>query len=65
MPHWIIQPWQRSLSKTASGKPGAVHTARARVSGENLRIVLLMRVPSYLAIGADGLPGVAQGGRVT
>ena len=25
MPHWIIQPWQRNLSKTASGKPGAVH----------------------------------------
>jgi hypothetical protein len=25
MPHWINQPWQRNLSKTASGKPGAVH----------------------------------------
>jgi hypothetical protein len=25
MPHWIIQPWQRNLSKSASGKPGAVH----------------------------------------
>jgi putative transposase len=24
MPHWIIQPWQRNLSKTASGKTGAV-----------------------------------------
>ena len=24
MPHRIIQPWQRNLSKTASGKPGAV-----------------------------------------
>jgi Ca2+-binding RTX toxin-like protein len=24
MPHWIIQPWQRNISKTASGKPGAV-----------------------------------------
>ena len=25
MPHWNNQPWQRNLSKTASGKPGAVH----------------------------------------
>jgi transposase len=25
MPHWNNQPWQRSLSKTASGKTGAVH----------------------------------------
>jgi hypothetical protein len=25
MPHWIIQPWPHNLSKTASGKPGAVH----------------------------------------
>jgi hypothetical protein len=24
MPHWINQPWQRNLSKTASDKPGAV-----------------------------------------
>jgi hypothetical protein len=24
MPHWNNQPWQRNLSKTASGKPGAV-----------------------------------------
>jgi hypothetical protein len=27
MPHWINQPWQRNLSKTASNKPGAVHQA--------------------------------------
>jgi len=26
MPHWINQPWQRNLRKTASGKPGAVQT---------------------------------------
>jgi hypothetical protein len=26
MPHWINQPWQRNLSKTASGKPGAVQS---------------------------------------
>ena len=25
MPHWINPLWQRNLSKTASGKPGAVH----------------------------------------
>ncbi len=25
MPHWNNQPWQRNLSKIASGKPGAVH----------------------------------------
>jgi hypothetical protein len=25
MPHWHNQPWQRNLSKTASGKTGAVH----------------------------------------
>ncbi len=24
MPHWHNQPWQRNLSKTASGKTGAV-----------------------------------------
>ncbi len=24
MPHWNNQPWQRNLSKIASGKPGAV-----------------------------------------
>jgi hypothetical protein len=24
MPHWNNQPWQRNLSKSASGKPGAV-----------------------------------------
>jgi hypothetical protein len=29
MPHWNNQPWQRNLSKIASGKPGAVHLARA------------------------------------
>ena len=27
MPHWHNQPWQRNLSKTASGKTGAVHDA--------------------------------------
>ena len=27
MPHWNNQPWQRNLSKIASGKPGAVHLA--------------------------------------
>jgi hypothetical protein len=26
MPHWINQPWQRNLSKSASGKPGAVQS---------------------------------------
>ena len=30
MPHWIIQPWQRNLSKIASGKPGAVQ-GRCRI----------------------------------
>ena len=29
MPHWNNQPWQRNLSKTASGKPGAVQSAGA------------------------------------
>jgi hypothetical protein len=27
MPHWNNQRWQRNLSKTASGKPGAVQAA--------------------------------------
>ena len=30
MPHWNNQPWQRNLSKIASGKPGAVHRAAPR-----------------------------------
>jgi hypothetical protein len=30
MPHWINQPWQRNLSKTASGKPGAVQGVAGR-----------------------------------
>jgi DNA replication protein DnaC len=47
MPHWINQPWQRNLSKTASGKPGAVHTMLDRllhhatvvqISGESYRL---------------------------
>jgi hypothetical protein len=32
MPHWINQPWQRNLSKSASGKPGAVDPAQ-RLNG--------------------------------
>jgi hypothetical protein len=28
MPHSINHPWQRNLSKSASGKPGVVHTGR-------------------------------------
>jgi len=26
MPHWINQPWQQNLNKTASGKTGAVQS---------------------------------------
>jgi hypothetical protein len=33
MPHWNNQPWQRNLSKTASGKPGAVHTVQLSLPG--------------------------------
>jgi len=32
MPHWNNQPWQRNLSKIASGKPGAVQKFKHRVS---------------------------------
>jgi hypothetical protein len=31
MPHWINQPWQRNLSKTASDKPGAVQCLCHRI----------------------------------
>ena len=31
MPHWNNQPWQRNLSKIASGKPGAVQWIGLRV----------------------------------
>ena len=40
MPHWIIQPWQRNLSKIASGKPGAVHYG----VGNNVFVVGLLRL---------------------
>jgi DNA replication protein DnaC len=42
MPHWINQPWQRSLSKSASGKPGAVHC-------ENI-----LRRENIIALGNSG-----------
>ena len=32
MPHCIIQPWQRNLSKTASGKTGVVHVSQSLTS---------------------------------
>jgi hypothetical protein len=43
MPHWNNQPWQRNLSKIASGKPGAVHLTPADVYFGRGQTILLER----------------------
>jgi dTDP-4-dehydrorhamnose 3,5-epimerase len=42
MPHWINQPWQRNLSKSASGKPGKVHFAHGFMTLESDTEVLYL-----------------------
>ncbi len=48
MPHWIIQPWQRNLSKTASGKPGAVHMPFSSMPAQEWCGRCAMMVPGVL-----------------
>jgi hypothetical protein len=50
MPHWNNQPWQRNLSKIASGKPGAVQSQMKALEEENRR---LKRMYAELSMQAD------------
>jgi hypothetical protein len=46
MPHWINPPWRRNLSKTASGKPGAVQSGvgmeRERIKRRTIQLRRMM-----------------------
>jgi hypothetical protein len=46
MPHWNNQPWQRNLSKIASGKPGAVHSTPPNNESEGPDDTIFLILPA-------------------
>jgi hypothetical protein len=55
-----LQLCRRPLGLSYAAIAGSSSTARARTSGENLFVVLLVMAPSYLEVGASGKAGTVH-----
>jgi hypothetical protein len=64
---WAEQPILAAIDETVDHReacspslPKTIPTVRARTSGENLLVVLLVMAPSYLEVGTSGKAGAVQ-----